>query len=99
MALHIVSWKFKPELTEAQREAARAELVPKLRALKDKIPFLTAIEVYCPPLPSSDCDLVLYSEVPEVAQLPLYQAHPDHQAVIPIIKRYFTARRCVDIEL
>ncbi len=98
MVRHIVSWNFKPELTESQRQAVREELIPKLHALKDKIPCLTEIKAFCPPLSSSNCDLVLYSEVEEAAHLPEYQNHPEHQAVLPLIKDNFTDRRCVDID-
>lgn len=34
MVRHIVSWNFKPELTEEQRQAVREEIVPRINALK-----------------------------------------------------------------
>ena len=98
MVLHIVSWNFKPELTQEQRDALRPEIIARLTALKDKIPFLEDIQVCCPPLDSSNCNLVLYSKVRQVSDLPLYQNHPDHQAVIPLIQANFCDRRCCDIQ-
>ena len=98
MVRHIVSWNFKPELTPEQRKAVGEEVVTKLNALKDKIPCLVEIKAFCPPLDSSNCDLALYSEVAEVAHLPLYQNHPEHQAVVKIIKANFTDRRCIDTD-
>ena len=38
MVRHIVSWNFKPELTEEQRQAVREEIVPRINALKDLVP-------------------------------------------------------------
>lgn len=97
MVRHIVSWNFNPELTEEQRKAVGEDAVARLLALKDKVPCLREIQVFCPPLDSSSCDLVLYSEVDEVADLPLYQNHPEHQAILPTIKANFCDRRCCDI--
>ena len=45
---------------------------------------------------SSNCDLVLYSEVSCPEDLPAYQTHPAHQAVLPLIKENFCDRRCCD---
>ncbi|MGE4276124.1 MAG: Dabb family protein [Lawsonibacter sp.] len=98
MVRHIVSWNFKPELDEAQRQSLREEVVPALLSLKDKIPCLRDIQAFCPPLDSSNCDLVLYSTVDEVSDLPLYQNHPDHRAVTPLIRDHFCDRRCCDIQ-
>ncbi len=97
MVRHIVSWNFKPELDEAQRKAVGAQVVSRLLTLKDKIPCLIQIQAFCPPMDSSSCDLVLYSEVEQAADLPLYQNHPEHQAVVPIIRDNFCDRRCCDI--
>lgn len=38
MVRHIVSWNFKPELTDEQRQAVRKEIVPRINALKDLVP-------------------------------------------------------------
>ncbi len=98
MVRHMVSWNFKPELDEAQRQSLREEVVPALLALKGKIPCLREIQVFCPPLDGSNCDLVLYSEMDQISDLPVYQNHPDHQAVIPLIRAHFCDRRCCDIQ-
>ena len=87
MVRHIVSWNFKPELTEQQR---------KELAVQGQIPGLVHIQAHCPPMDSSNCDLVLYSEVSCPEDLPAYQNHPAHQAVLPLIKENFCDRRCCD---
>lgn len=47
---------------------------------------------------SSNCDLVLYSEVATPEDLPVYQNHPHHQAILPLIRENFCDRRCCDIQ-
>ena len=98
MVRHIVSWNFKPELTQEERQQAREILVPRINALKELIPCVLEVKAHCPPLDSSNCDLVLYSEVAQASDLPLYQNHPEHQAVVPLIQKYFCDRRCCDVE-
>ena len=90
MVRHIVSWNFKSELTPQQRQAIGQEVVEKLTALKGKVPVLKSIRVFCP--------LVLYSEVEQESDLPLYQNHPEHQAILPLIRDNFCDRRCCDIQ-
>ena len=97
MVRHIVSWNFKPELTPQQRQAIGQEVVEKLTALKGKVPVLKSIRVFCPPMDSSS-DLVLYSEVEQESDLPLYQNHLEHQAILPLIRDNFCDRRCCDIQ-
>ena len=98
MIYHIVSWNFKPELTEEQRKAAGAEVVSRLEALKEKIPCLVDIRAFCPPLDSSSCDLVLYSVVETPEDLPAYQNHPEHLAAAAVLKASFGDRRCCDFQ-
>ena len=59
---------------------------------------LKSIRVFCPPMDSSSCDLVLYSEVEQESDLPLYQNHLEHQAILPLIRDNFCDRRCCDIQ-
>lgn len=98
MVRHIVSWNFKPELTQQERQAARDLVLPRMRALKELVPCALDVQAFCPPLDSSNCDLVLYAEVAQESDLPLYQNHPEHLAVVPLITASFCDRRCVDIQ-
>ena len=98
MVRHIVSWNFLPELTQEERQTAKEILVPRINALQELIPCALVVKAICPPLDSSNCDLVLYSEVAQADHLPLYQNHPEHQAIIPLIHQYLCDRRCCDIE-
>ena len=86
MVRHIVSWNFKPELTQDERKTAQEVLVSRINALQELVPCALAVRAACPPLDSSNCDLVLYSEVAQASDLPLYQNHPEHQAILPLIQ-------------
>ena len=98
MVRHIVSWNFKPELTPEERREAGALLVARVNALKELIPFALEVKAFCPPLDSSSCDFVLYSEVPQASDLPLYQNHPEHQAVHTLIQTYLSDLRTSAID-
>ena len=98
MVRHIVSWNFKPELTQDERKTAQEVLVSRINALQELVPCALAVRAACPPLDSSNCDLVLFSEVAQASDLPLYQNHPEHQAILPLIQKYCCDRRCCDIE-
>lgn len=49
MVRHIVSWNFKPELTEQQRKELSAQVVERLNGLQGQIPGLLHIQAHCPP--------------------------------------------------
>ena len=44
MVRHIVSWNFKPELTEQQRKELAVQVVEQLNALQGQIPGLVHIQ-------------------------------------------------------
>lgn len=98
MVRHIVSWNFKPELSEEKRQTAREILTARINALQELVPCALVVRASCPPLDSSNCDLVLYSEVAQPSDLPLYRDHPEHLAVRSLIRQYCCDRRCCDIE-
>lgn len=54
MVRHIVSWNFKPELTEQQRKELAVQVVEQLNALQGQIPGLVHIQAHCPPMDSSN---------------------------------------------
>jgi len=93
MIKHIVMWKLRDK-----KDAA--EIKTKLEALKGKIPGLLDIEVGIDFLASEQsADLVLYTELESREALNAYQVHPEHQAVVPIVKAAAIARTVVDYEL
>jgi len=92
MVKHIVMWKLRNK-TDA------AALKKRLEALNDRIPGLIHIEAGIDFLESEQsADLLLYSELESREALDAYQAHPEHQAVVPLIKAAAASRTVVDYE-
>jgi len=92
MIKHIVMWKLRDK-------ADAAEIKMRLEALTGKIPGLVNIEVGIDFLESEQsADLVLYAELESREALEIYQKHPEHQAVVPIVKAAAIDRTVVDYE-
>jgi len=92
MIKHIVMWKLK-------NKADATEIKTRLEALNGRIPGLIYIEPGIDFLESEQsADLVLYSELESREALDAYQAHPEHQAVVPLIKAAAVSRTVVDYE-
>ncbi|MDQ6996331.1 MAG: Dabb family protein [Mariprofundus sp.] len=90
---HIVMWKLRDKSDAAKIKA-------RLEALQGKIPGLLHIEVGIDFLASDQsADLVLLAEFESREALELYQKHPEHQAVIPLVKAAAIARMVADYEL
>jgi len=93
MIKHIVMWKLRDK-------ADAVEIKARLEALKGKIPGLLNIEAGIDFLESEQsADLVLYAELQNREALEAYQSHPDHQAVVPLVKAAAVARTVVDYEV
>lgn len=92
MVKHIVIW-------ELREKADAAAIKEKLEALNGKIPGLVHIEVGIDFLESEQsADLVLVAELESREALDAYQSHPEHQAVVPLVKEAATSRTVVDYE-
>lgn len=99
MIKHIVMWRLK-DSAHGNDKATNARLIKeKLEALAGRIPELKRIEVGIDfsATEMSD-DVVLYSEFADRTGLDTYQAHPEHQAVLPFIREAISQRRLVDYE-
>ncbi len=79
MLTHIVIWKYKPEVGEAERR----EHVARLRALDGRIPEIESFAVGTDVLglPRS-YHTGLVATFRDRAGLAAYDAHPEHQAVV-----------------
>jgi len=92
MIKHIVMWKLRDK-------ADAVEIKQKLEALRGKIPGLLHIEVGIDFLGSEQsADIVLIAELESSEALESYQTHPEHQAVVPLVKSCAIARTVVDYE-
>lgn len=78
MLIHIVCWKYRPEVSEAEREDHRS----RLNSLADIIESVRSLSVGADILHldrSFDTGLVV--EFDDLDGLDAYTVHPDHQAV------------------
>ena len=84
MLVHIVCWKYKAEITSAQRE----DHIAKLRALPGIIQNIESFEVGTDILHlERSFDTGLVAVYPDRAALDFYTDHPDHQEVAALGKR------------
>ncbi|HEY0049265.1 MAG TPA: Dabb family protein [Pyrinomonadaceae bacterium] len=84
MLIHIVCWKYKPEITEAERAEHRA----KLKSLPDVIPDILSFKVGADILHlERSFDTGLAAAYPDRAALDAYTAHPSHQEVAALGKQ------------
>jgi hypothetical protein len=94
---HIVMWTLH-ESANGNDKSTNAKLAKEaLEALNGQIPGLQHLEV------GIDCvqaagsyDLVLVAELDSRTSLDVYQDHPKHQAVLPLIKSIASQRAAVD---
>ena len=98
MVKHIVFWRLK-EMPAPQREQALREIKAGFEALQGVIPGLLRIEVGVDFLRSAESsDFSLYCELESRAALDVYQAHPAHQAMVPLVRDVRIERRVVDYD-
>ncbi len=97
MVKHIILWNLKEEFnTEAVKETMKKEL----EGLVGKVPGLLKMEIAIAPMPSSNVDVMLYSELESAEALKGYATHPEHVRVADTFVRPFTkARNVIDFEI
>jgi hypothetical protein len=99
MIKHIVFWRLKAELSEDERQGALQRIKQGFEALPGKIPGLTHIEIGFDYGRGADAsDIVLYSEFDTRASLAGYETHPEHLALVPMVREVRTEKRVVDYE-
>lgn len=97
MIIHIVMWRLKEQAGGNDKQANAQLIKDSLEALKGRIPGLLHIEVGMDISRTEEsADLVLYTELDSEEALVYYQKHPDHRALIPLIRELTTERRVVD---
>lgn len=96
MIKHIVMWKFKEDVAEADKREAKRQL----EALMGVAPTLAKIEVGLDVLGTDQSkDMVLYSEFESLEDLKAYAEHPEHVKVGAFIKPRVCERHAVDYEI
>jgi len=100
MVKHIVMWRLHGEVDGTLKREAAVIIKNALEDLSGKIPGLFHIEVGLDFDGSEQAaDVVLYSELESRKALAVYQAHPLHQAVVPLVKKYACERVVVDYDV
>ena len=100
MVKHLVLWKLKPEAHGQSAAENALAIKEKLEALRGRVPGLLRIEVGIDfSRTDSSSDVALYSEFESRAALDVYQAHPEHKAVMPFILEARSERHVVDYEI
>jgi len=93
MIRHIVMWKLRNKDDAGQIKA-------RLEALNGAISGLISLDVGIDFLSSEQsADLVLVADLESRAALDHYQLHPEHQAVVPLLREAAVSRSVVDYEL
>ena len=96
MIKHIVMWKFKDGVDEADR----LEMKRQLEALKGVVPGLVDIEIGLDlSKKEASMDMVLYSEFQTLEDLAAYAVHPEHLKVVDFVKPLVCGRAVVDYEV
>jgi hypothetical protein len=99
MIRHIVSWKLKAT-DLAQKQADAEGIATRLGALVPLIPEIKHLQVGIDfgTLPGN-WDVVLVSDFDSVADLDVYQIHPEHLDVVDFVRSVVSDRAAVDFEL
>ena len=99
MVHHIVMWKFKAEIEEAQKPELKKAMAENLEALVGKVPGLLTVKFVETPITSSTHDIALVTTLEKVEDIAVYAKHPDHVHVADTyVRPYVTERACLDYE-
>lgn len=99
MVKHIILWNLREDLSESEKAEVKQNAKAGLESLKGKIEGLAEIKVITECLPSSNSDMMLYSEFVSFEALKGYAANPEHNRIADTYVRPFTAKRsCIDFE-
>lgn len=100
MVKHIILWKLRSELSEAQKHEVAVAIKQGLEGLKGKVPGLLDIHVQIDcRLETSNADIMLDSTLDSFESLKGYAVHPAHVAVANGVVRPNTElRTCLDYE-
>lgn len=98
MISHIVMFKFRDDVTPAQREAARTAFKAGIEALPEVIPTIRRVYVAFNLNPNEKWDICLTSSFATLDDATAYGAHPAHKAVAMELMKHIAERACVDFE-
>ena len=101
MVKHIILWRLREDLSEAQKQETAQAIKQGLESLKGVVPGLVDIHVQIDGrLETSNADIMLDSTLESFEALKGYAVHPAHVAVANGVVRPNTAlRTCLDYEI
>lgn len=101
MVKHIILWRLRSELSDAEKREVALAIKQGLESLKGQVPGLIDIHVQATGrLETSNADIMLDSTLESFEALKGYAVHPAHLAVANGIVRPNTElRTCLDFEL
>lgn len=98
MVKHIVLFKLKDSLSQAEKEVVIQSFKEAIEALPKVIPFIIDIHVGGNCNPDEQWDICLNSTFHSLDDIKTYAAHPAHVAAASLLKDAKTDRACVDFE-
>ena len=98
MVKHIVLFKLKDEVPDAEKLDVMNKFKEAIEALPAVIPVIRKIEVGLNTNPGETWHIALYSEFDNLDDVKFYATHPLHVAAGKIIAEAKESRACVDYE-
>lgn len=99
MVKHIVLFKLKNSVPEAERLSAMKKFKQAIEALPGVITFIRKVEVGFNINPDEQWTIALYSEFDTLEQVKAYSSHPAHVAAASNLANVKESRACVDYEI
>lgn len=98
MVKHIVMFRFRDDVSEDERRAAREAFKQGIEALPAVIPFIRDVYVGFNTNPAEQWDICLESAFDSLDDVRAYSTHPAHKAVAVALMQHIAQRACVDYE-
>ena len=96
MIKHVVMFRFRDDVDEATRKTVRETFRSQILALRDKLPFIRAMEVGFNVNGQETWDICLEGVFDTLDDVRRYSTFPDHMAAAGGLKPYVQGRSCVD---
>lgn len=96
MVRHIVLFRLKESLSQAEKRDIAVRFKTAIEALPEVIGFIGKIEVGLNINENEKFDIALYSEFKTLDDVKAYSAHPSHVAAAGILAGHVDERACVD---
>jgi len=100
MVRHVIIWKLKENIAEADKVQIKATMKEKLEGLVGVVPGLVEMHIATEPLTSSNGEVMLDSLLESEEALKNYAVHPEHMHVaVTYVRPYTEVRMCMDFEV